>query len=380
MQKIKIILARKIALCCNLCYNAFMQKILQTYLDNIEKQLQIALPACPDAQWATDIFGTLPEAVLHDVSSLTSTLMPPCRELVFLGGKRWRPLLLVLTTLLVSQDPSLLEIAYKLCTVVELVHTASLIHDDIEDSSLTRRGKSATYVTHGVDVALNAGSWLYFVAASFIKNAPVDSSTKLELFFLYEKQLARLHLGQALDISWHKDLQKTPTPTEYFFMVKCKTGTLCAFSMCMAALVAKKKELCDKLEEIALDIGAGFQILDDVINLKTGNKGKQKGDDIIEGKKSLPVLLFLQKAGEKDKALLQECFKKAGEKASETLAITNAIALLNQAGVIDSAFDTGQAMIHNALHRLRNMFPKECESSFYNMISNLFNDMIASIS
>ena len=167
-----------------------------------------------------------------------------------LGGKRWRPVLLVLCSELCREAkknaPLSLEQTYSITPLVEFVHTASLIHDDIEDSAETRRGKPAAHITFGLDVALNAGSWLYFVAPETIDSLKVSAEFKLQLYALYTQELRRLHLGQAMDIYWHRNPHLFPSVQEYTQMVHLKTGTLASLAVqtgFLAGGATKEEEL-----------------------------------------------------------------------------------------------------------------------------------------
>ena len=117
------------------------------------------LPTHFTTEWKKNVFGTLPKGVSDPY---IENLVKPCRDLLLLGGKRWRPLLLVLCSELISGNE--IQQAYEITPLVELVHTASLIHADIEDKADTRRGKHSAHITYGIDTAITSGSWLYFPA------------------------------------------------------------------------------------------------------------------------------------------------------------------------------------------------------------------------
>ena len=134
-------------------------------LKKIEDVLTKKLPENFSSNWQWGIFNTSPNQEFSQ--NEIEKLVKPCRELLSLGGKRWRPLLQVLCAEYVilnkngteAENQINLENAYNLVPLVEFVHTASLIHDDIEDGADTRRGKPAAHITYGVDVAINAGTW-----------------------------------------------------------------------------------------------------------------------------------------------------------------------------------------------------------------------------
>lgn len=356
------------------------------YLDKIEDELKSALPLLPEQQWKNDSFGQLSPVV---TAVHLSPLISPTRTLVNLGGKRWRPLLLVLCAEAEAEARFLekkiskeemelcVQKAYHLTPLVEFVHTASLIHDDIEDSSDMRRGAPAAYITYGTDTAINAGSWLYFEAPVCIDNSKCTEEQKGKLYAAYTMELRRLHLGQAMDIAWHRDNNARPTAEEYLAMVRCKTGTLASLAARIGMLASKSTSSnADTASRIAADIGAGFQIIDDVTNLTTGNPGKKRGDDIVETKKSLPVLLFAKKYfnNEEKCAELKRCFEVARKDGIDSPAVEKAISLLEESGVIAAAKEKGISLVENGCLEFKNLFGENNKAA--EKISCLFKNMI----
>ena len=122
-------------------------------------------------------------------------------------------------------------------------------------------------------------------------------------------------------------------------MVRCKTGTL----SCLAAKIgfmaggAKAHDI-ERAGIVAAQIGEGFQILDDVQNLTSGNPGKKRGDDIVEGKKSLPVLICAENFPDAQNKI-SSLFKSAKIEGIESAAVEEAIKILEDAGAIKSALD-----------------------------------------
>lgn len=353
-----------------------MNSFFSHYLTKIEDAVKNALPVNPHAEWQKASFGELSACVN---STHFSPLLEPTVSLVSSGGKRWRPLLTVLCAesfaeksgLTGSALDSALNTAYSLTPLVELVHTASLIHDDIEDSSDTRRGKPAAYITYGTDTAINSGSWLYFEAAACI-NSVNDTAKREELYSTYAMELRRLHLGQAMDIMWHKCGGLIPSKEEYTAMVRCKTGTLSSLAARIGCIASgADKDFCNKAAKLAADIGVGFQIIDDVINLSTGNVGKIRGDDIVENKKSLPVILFCKKNPEKE-GELASYFEQAAREGIKSPAVEKAIAVLEGSGAVSEAGLHGENLIKQSCTAIENLFC--CKSA--EKISELFLSMI----
>lgn len=344
-------------------------------LAKIEGVLERFLPSVYNSVWKQTMFSSLSPAVTN---KHVEQLALPCTSLINSGGKRWRPLLLVLCTQLVSSDENLIERAFNITPLVEFVHTASLIHDDIEDSSDMRRGKPAAHIQYGLDTALNAGSWLYFASSACLDSVFKDNLSNEDqalcatLYKTLHTELRRLHLGQAMDILWHNDNTIIPTTDEYIAMVRMKTGTL-------ASLSAKTGILCgggnideaNKMGLISSDIGVGFQILDDYINLTSGNKGKKRGDDIIEGKKSLPILLHLEKKPE-DFEEIMNCFKRASIEGSSSSAIEECIAIIETSDALQKAHTLGKTLISDSCQYILREYSN---SPAAQQISHLFTSM-----
>lgn len=321
------------------------KEIFSTHLSKIQNVLDDALSMNFNAQWQNSSFGKLPQSVN---AKLIQNLIEPNKNLVDLGGKRWRPLLLVLCYERGAKkftNPLSLETAYALTPLVEFVHTASLIHDDIEDSADLRRGKPAAHITYGTDTAINSASWLYFEAPVCLDNLDLTPETKLAFYQLYTNELRRLHLGQAMDIYWHREKEIFPEIDEYKAMVKCKTGTLAALAAQIGYMAGgADRQQAFELGQICANIGMGFQIIDDVQNLTFGNPGKKRGDDIVEGKKSLPVLLHIQSKPE-DKKIIAELMANAEKEGIDSPAVEKCIAVLESSGCIQKACEEGKKLI-----------------------------------
>ena len=306
-------------------------------LQKIEEALECWLPTVIDAGLMEEIFPGLKK--IPDAGT-TDALFTPLKDILSRGGKRWRPLLMAL----VCESLGAGDAAIPLSPLVELSHNASLIHDDIEDDSDERRGKPSIHKLYGVDTAINAGSFLYFLSLCCIESA----QNKERVYRLWAEYMRKLHLGQAMDINWHRNIPLVPAIEEYHTMCGLKTGCLARFAVELGAYTAGVSEkAAGQLGEAAEKLGMGFQILDDVKNLTTGVPGKMRGDDIIEGKKSLPVLLFMHQYP----AQREQVFN--GFSAAKTHGITapeaeKLLQTLNDCGVVSEAAEKGQAFIAEA--------------------------------
>lgn len=316
-------------------YNSSMNDEFKQRLEKIEGALRTAfLPDVPESA-----------AEQNPIALLSA----PCASLVSGGGKRWRPLLAVLAYQLAGGSG---EDIYTLTPLIEGIHTASLIHDDIEDNSELRRGKPAAHVAYGLDSALNSGSWLYFRALQSIEGYHAPADIKLDLYTAALTQIRALHEGQALDIHWHRTAGFFPSRQDYEQMIRLKTGALAALAAYTGMRAAGKgHEESKSFAALFAGAGIGFQILDDVKNISTGNAGKKRGDDIVEGKKSLPVILHIEKYPE-DAAALTAYFEQAQREGIDSPAVEKAIALLSSSGSIADAEKQGKKTIDLALEQL----------------------------
>lgn len=326
--------------------------MIDSLIKQIDREIEKSLPPHSQKEWLEQVAGT-PCSI--DNYTQIDNFTAPGRDLLSRGGKRWRPLVMVLTCQAYGGGLS----ALPLTPLVELPHNGSLIVDDIEDASEERRGKPAVHLLHGVDLSINAGNLMYFHPTYLIDEADLPSDQKLLLYKGYCEDLRRLHLGQGLDIWWHNHHEEVPPVHEYLQMCRFKTGSLSRMSGRLGALVAgKSQEVALESASIWEDVGVGFQIADDIINLTTGNPGKGRGDDIVEGKKSLPVILHYQKSPQTQKRMAS-LFKDAQELGIDDgrPAIEEAIDLIDESGSLREAEKMGRELLESAVDRLNSTLP-----------------------
>ena len=344
-----------------------MNPQLKERLEKIETILDFSIPEKIDTIWQNISFDTLPDGL---TSEYLLELIKPGRELMKRGGKRWRPLLSILSCELAGGKA---ENVYPLIPLIELCHTASLIHDDIEDNSDTRRGGKAIHLKYGIGEAINAGSWLYFHAANYVLNNRIDKEIQSIAGKFYFHNLARLHLGQSMDIGWHSKEDYIPSQKEYIAMTNLKTGSLAKLAGEIGFIAAGKSESeIRAYGNLMIDFGIGFQILDDVKNITRGNFGKDRGDDIVEGKKSLPVIIFIKENPSK-KEKLKHLFKKAANEGINSHAVKEAIEMLLSSGAAAEAEKYAKEIVDTALIKLQNTYTK---NEAMNLILELFGNIL----
>ena len=299
-----------------------------------------------------------------------SQINAPTLDLIARGGKRWRPLLMMLFYQLYKSDDDILAFT----PLVELPHNGTLIIDDIEDSSDFRRGKPAVHLIYGTDLSINTGNFLYFLPHICIDSSSFADEIKLAAYRYYNDSMTHLHIGQGLDILWHRDKDYIPSEEEYMTMCSFKTGALSQLSGRLGVRAGGgSEETALAMGKACQQMGVGFQILDDVTNLTTGNPGKKRGDDIVEGKKSLPIILCSQMGG--DMARLKEIFAYAGNQGIEKAgdAVEEAIAIIEATGAIEKAKKKAFEILSSSRETIVNSYPA---SPVLDDISALFDSFL----
>jgi octaprenyl-diphosphate synthase len=229
-----------------------------------------------------DDLGLIEVELGRDAASGVSTITEIAEYLRAGGGKRIRPSLLLLAAhLLGYSGPS----AIRLGAVVEMVHTATLVHDDIIDGADMRRGRPSANATWGNEKCVLAGDWLYmqaFRVALEEKNLRV-----LDLLIDLTQQMVE---GELLQI---QKLGRTVSEAEYYDLIYRKTACLFAVSMRLGAVLAGASEPVEtNLAAYGRSVGLAFQIVDDVLDLTATEEvlGKPVASDLREGKATLAVI------------------------------------------------------------------------------------------
>lgn len=212
------------------------------------------------------------------------------------GGKQLRPLLTLLSA---SAMGGSIQNALPLASAIELIHTFSLIHDDVMDHSDLRRGRPSVWNIWGVNQAINAGDGAYGLSFQLLADAEYTPELDLRRVLRAEAMLGKACVdtvqGQMLDISF--EARETVGAGEYTIMTGLKTGPLIGLAMAGGALLAGSDiETVGALDRTGRTLGVAFQIQDDILGIwgDPEKTGKANVDDIVQKKKSLPVLWALE--------------------------------------------------------------------------------------
>ncbi|MCA1622872.1 MAG: polyprenyl synthetase family protein [Acidobacteria bacterium] len=209
------------------------------------------------------------------------------------GGKRVRPALLLLSNY-ASGGNAARENIIRLATVMEMLHTATLVHDDIIDNADTRRNRASVNARFGNQSAVLMGDWLYMSA---FETSLQERS--LEILDILTRLTRKMTEGELIQLT---TLGRTDiSETEYFDILRRKTAYL--FSACCeigAILGNTSKDVQNALREYGLNLGTAFQLADDLLDFTAEEEvlGKASGADLLEGKLTLPLILLIKKEPE----------------------------------------------------------------------------------
>ena len=220
------------------------------------------------------------------------------------GGKRIRPLLLLLCAKATDYEG---DYHYSMAVVIELIHTATLLHDDVVDQSTTRRGQDSANELWGNAPSVLVGDFLY--SRAFEIMVEPNSMAIMRILSKATNQISEGEVLQLLNIKNAK-----VTQSEYFAVIERKTACLFKASCQIAGILSKSdKRIIEALGSFGMHLGNAFQIIDDTLDYESNSLiiGKEIGDDLSEGKVTLPMIYALEKTSETENTILTDAIKNA---------------------------------------------------------------------
>jgi len=276
-------------------------------LEALKKQVEKEIQA--------QTFGTQPKS-----------LYEPIRYLMKLGGKRMRPLLVLMAYSLYKKDA---EKIISYATAVEAFHNFTLMHDDIMDKAPLRRGKPTVHEKWNVNTAILSGDVMLVRVYDMFLSLP-DHQLK-KVLRAFNQCAAEVCEGQQWDMEF--ETKAKVTEAQYIEMIRLKTAVLLGFSLELGAILADAPEADQiALREFGVQIGIGFQLKDDLLDVYADQKkfGKQVGGDIIANKKTFLLIKALEKVRGKQKLELNRWLSaKKFNAAKKVKAVTQIYDSLN---------------------------------------------------
>ncbi|GMN64501.1 hypothetical protein TIFTF001_033569 [Ficus carica] len=278
------------------------------------------------------------------VGAENPVLMSAAEQIFGAGGKRMRPALVFLVSRATAGLVGLKELTKehrRLAEIIEMIHTASLIHDDVLDDSDMRRGKDTVHQLYGTRVAVLAGDFMFAQSSWYLAN--LENLEVIKLISQVIKDFASGEIKQASSL-FDCDLELE----EYLIKSYYKTASLIAASTKGAAIFSGvERYICEKMYEYGRNLGLSFQIVDDILDFTQSAEqlGKPAGSDLAKGNLTAPVIFALEKEP-KVREIIESEF-------SETGSLDEAIELVKRCGGIEKAQELAREKADLAIQNLQ---------------------------
>lgn len=281
-----------------------------------------------------------------DMASLQPHVDPLLLEVLeyglFNGGKRIRPLLVVLSARLSGCCE---DSVYELAKAFEYLHAASLFHDDVIDNALTRRGKPSVNSQFGIVAAILAGDFLHARSMEIV--GYLAGNEGLRIFCDAAAGMADGEFMQLRNAS-HVQLSES----DYYEAIMGKTGLLISASCEIGALYGgANREQQEALRAYGVGLGCAFQMIDDLLDYTGDQKktGKMVGNDLAEGKMTLPLINALARAEASDRSMLEGILK---DQHLREKALPTVVRIIEKYDGFNETRQRAEKAVHDALHQL----------------------------
>tara|TARA_R110002110_G_scaffold271566_1_gene486964 strand:+ start:62977 stop:63939 length:963 start_codon:yes stop_codon:yes gene_type:complete len=305
-------------------------------------------------------FTAVNELIIQSLESRIETVNQIGQYIVSSGGKRVRPLVVLLTAKACRAST---EDAVKMATIIEFIHTATLLHDDVVDGSALRRGRPTANAVWDNATAVLVGDFIYSRAFQMI--ASLNNQEATEILAETTNVIAE---GEVLQLS-HRQ-QPDISEAQYLRVIEYKTAKLFEAASLLGCILAnKKKSQQSQLALYGKNIGIAFQLTDDMLDYQSDNPdwGKNVGDDLAEGKATLPLLYAMKQGSAEVRATIREAILSKG--AGDLSQIQEAIATT---GAIQYTRQIAEQAIHTAKANLECL----CDSPYKQALSDLANFIV----
>eukprot|EP00239_Pterosperma_sp_CCMP1384_P002816 CAMPEP_0197846886 /NCGR_PEP_ID=MMETSP1438-20131217/4697_1 /TAXON_ID=1461541 /ORGANISM="Pterosperma sp., Strain CCMP1384" /LENGTH=429 /DNA_ID=CAMNT_0043458667 /DNA_START=86 /DNA_END=1375 /DNA_ORIENTATION=+ len=317
------------------------------------------LPIATIAAPVQDDMVQMKENLRNVVGERHPTLLAAADQIFGAGGKRIRPMLVFLIARATQQlagSSEMVDKQRRLAEITEMIHTASLVHDDVLDECNVRRGASTINSTYGTRTAVLAGDFLFAQSSWYLAN--LDN---LEVIKLISQVIADFANGEIQQMSSLFDCDVTLD--QYIEKSFFKTASLIAASCRSAAVFSGMDEdVKQDMYDYGKHLGLAFQIVDDILDFTQSEEqlGKPQGQDLASGNLTCPIIFAM----EKDPALrdiIEEEFQEAE-------SLSTALEIVKSSGGLDEAMDLAKLEGQRALDALHRLPEGECKKSLEGMV------------
>lgn len=293
------------------------------------------------------------QAIEEDLAELSDQIDPLLEEVLryslFNGGKRVRPLLVLLASRFCGKDN---EQLYRLAVGFEYLHVATLMHDDVIDRADTRRGKDSANKKFGLVAAILAGDFLLARAMTMV--GEIAGQQGLSIFCdatraMVDGEFVQLRNNEQYELSEQKYFEAIQGKTAQFISAACEVGAV------FASASAQEQQA---FKIYGSNLGAAFQIVDDLLDYlgDTQKTGKQVGNDLVEGKVTLPLILSLKQAEDDERRKLLELL---GDETQRQNSFGEVVQLVEENGGFSASRNKAEQLVEEGLAQLSSIQCKE---------------------
>jgi octaprenyl-diphosphate synthase len=291
---------------------------------------------------ATD-FATMDTFINEGITSKVALVMAVSKHVVEAGGKRMRPIMCLLAAKACGTED--LEKHRKLAAIIEMLHTATLVHDDVVDESGLRRGRPTANATWNNQTAVLVGDFL--ISRAFDLLVDLENMVLLKDFSTGTCEIAE---GEVLQLqSQH---QPDTTEATYLDIIHGKTSRLFELATEGSAILSGTTQYREPLKRYAGHFGNAFQIIDDILDYTSDAEtlGKNIGDDLMEGKPTLPLISALQNTTGSEHELIRKSIATGG-----TSDLEDVIRIVQNSGALDYCRKRATEETHAAIQALHEL-------------------------
>lgn len=297
-------------------------------------------------------YSEISELINSDLAKAVSIEFPPnlynpMKYVLSSKGKRFRPVLLNMACEAVGGS---FQDGYNASLAIEILHNFTLIHDDIMDDDLLRRGKETVHKKWNKNIAILAGDGLIALAYRYLLKSNTDRIK--DVIKIFSEAIIKICEGQSLD----KDMESVSEVSinEYLDMIKRKTGVLISISAELGGILGNASDSqIDALKNFGFELGIAFQIQDDLLDIISEEVviGKDIGSDLEQGKKTYPIIKFMENASQTDKIFISETLAN-GNAGKDS--INRVKTMLLDSGIVDKTESVISGRIDKAVSFLKN--------------------------
>lgn len=261
---------------------------------------------------------------------------------------------------------------------LELLHTAFLIHDDIEDSSRLRRGRPTLHELHGIALAVNAGDALANLATQPLMSPAFPRYRSREVLAELRMAIRQTTEGQALELGWRRTGAVDLTEVDYLELVGRKTCWYTTMApLRIAAQLGRWRPRSDDLDRLGFLAGCAFQIRDDLLDLAPGGQaGKEPRSDLREGKRTLMLIHLLSRAGRQDRAWVVDYLARE-EDARTAADADRLLGMMTDAGSLTYAEQVAEVLAGSAQQSLDAAFADVPDSPALQFLRELVDYLVS---